>query len=871
MFPVKEIFEPKKSEKDAAWGDKIIRFIRMNWNPLIGYDEAEKGMEYLLSMQSMDYVKQLFQDTARINLTNENDRHKIYDRLGAPIQSRDRSDDLLKREMRAIGFTPLPIWEKRRNVLVAEMKKMGIVADVRSSDPVSTSKRLHDAALIENGPEIEANISKAYQLIGQPAYSIKDHKNRFGEKPDHGNTALFEALGLNAKDPADRDFFMKNFHKLDMESSMQSVIDFVSEYNQWTLEIEKWVNDLIAKKAVAATAYVSDVTGAIMTKYLAPETVFVYGGGNRQDFNDATAKGYERKVTIKELLDILGDKFDMDREMDNLLMAITFTSRVEFNGVKPSYRGFVGGTEKLLGRDGVTSYSYNDFIAFRVTLGRIEFTTQNEEISGHVTETNEGFYENNQSTQGKYPENGKWDTPTYKAHYLAVSSVDQVLFDFGELEYKDLMGSCDFNMNFTIITYKATGQSLTLQSMQIIDMVNEAWYKFRYELRRAKPRGRSWNYDSVITSMMDLIPDTNSSPFNKLQKVIELLDSSSNEFYTFPVVDGKTLPLPGNQLNSDIPNGMSKESMLWWQIMMDGIQLIDDMIGFAPLRQGDPGNPRDSMNNQFKALEYSQESTYYIPDMLTYLYQQMAVKANFFAQDIVNYKKYNTLSYRFLESGVGEDALSSLEGLGDIAPHRFGIFVESLNQAPLRQKLDLLIDKAVQNGTITLAQVLLISEIKSVKKAFITLAYFEQRNVKIAQQQKQQEQQAAMQMQQQMQQMQMAIEQKKIDAMILGKQIEANVGQQEHLINQQGGITKTKMKIEGDFQAIYHQAFADFAMQQQKLNQAPSSVIPAPLPTIMPPQQGQDAGAPGLGVPPQSPIDAAKASVVPAPTSAGAM
>lgn len=327
-----------------------------------------------------------------------------------------------------------------------------------------------------------------------------------------------------------------------------------------------------------------------------------------------------------------------------------------------------------------------------------------------------------------------------------------------------------------------------------------------------------------------------------------MLDSSSNEIYRYPEIDGKTVQIPGNQLNYDIPNGMSAESMLWWKIMMDGIEYLKDMIGIAPLREGDPGNPRDSMNNQFKALESSQESTYYIPDMLTYLFQQLSVKANFFTQDIIQYKKYNTVAYKFLEDSLGSDTLDKLAGLGDIAPHRFGIFVESLNLSQLRQTLTALIDKAVQGGQITIGQMLLISDMKNVKKAIATLAYFEQRNKKMADDSAAKQQQAQQQGAMQLKQMDIDLKQKEIDAMILKAQIEANAGQQEHLINQQGGITKTKMKIDGDISQLYHQAMADFMAQQQKLNNSPSA---PPPPSVQQLPQQQTAGGPASLAPAQ--------------------
>lgn len=848
MVPIREIFLTRKSEKDAEWFSRVVLFIRQNWTPLVSREEAEVGMSYLMSCQSMDFIKNLFQNTTRINLTNQNNnggfgnRPGIVNSIGQPVTANSAQDQLFVNEMRGLNFKPLPIWEKLRNVLIAEMKKMGIVVDVRSEDPTSTAKRMTDRGLIENKKDIENFLTYIYTSIGQAPYKMKDHQARFGDKPDNGNAQQFDAMGLNPGDPSDVEFFMKEFHKLDEEIAIQDIINNIATRNQWDLDIEKWVNDIIAKKAVAATCWVSNTTGQIMSRYLAPETVFIYGAGNRQDFNDCNAKGYERRVSVKEMLDIFGGAFDMDTMWSRLLQAITYTTQIEFTGVTPSYRGFVTGQTPLTGRNG-NQYNYNDFMNFRIAIGRIEVNSQNQEVFDKINQQN-GFYESNQSPDGKYPSKGRWETPTYKADYLVISQLEQVLFNFGELEYQDILGSTDVNVWSTICCYKGIGDPLAIQSIEIINMINEAWYKFRYELRRAKPRGRGWNYDSMISTLMDLIPDTNISEFNKLQKVMEMLDSSSNEIYTFPKIEGKTTMVPGNQLNYDIANGMSKESMLWWEIMMNGVQYLSDMIGIAPLREGDPGNPRDSMNNQFKALEYSQSATYYIPDMLTYIFQQLAVKSNFFAQDIATYKDYNTMAYKALEDAVGESTLTKVENLGKTAQHRFGIFVESLNQIPLRQKVDALISLDVQKGTITTAESLLIQDIKSPKKAYITLAFFEQRNRKLTEQSAQQQQQAQSQQAITIEQMKQKSEMIKGDYAVMVAKINAEAMQNSHVTNQLGKLANTELKTKGDAELITHEAMVD--LQGDKSNTAQSQ----PTPNIPQPPQAPQGNALPQQVPP---------------------
>ncbi len=867
-FDIRAWFETQVKEKNADWANKVIRSIRMNWQPLISQEEAERGMSYLLGCQDMSFIKALFQDTSRMNLTNENKGSGLVNGFGQPIRPSTESDKAFLREMAALDFKPLPIMEKLRNVLISEMKKMGIVVNVRSEDPTSVSKRVHDRALVEKRKELEGLLSYVYTSVGDQPYSMTNHKARFGEDLGNGNIQQFEAMGMNGGDPTDVNFFFEHFHKFFEEIAAEMVINNQMTYNLVIQEFEKWVNDIIAKKCLAATCYVSDVNGAITYSYLAPETVYIYGPDNRQDFNGANAKGYERKVTIREMLDIVGNKFDFETNWNQLLQSITTTSNIEFTGVKPSsWKAFLSGSQNLTGKEGKL-YTYNDFMSFKVTLGYIEFSSQNQESFTDISK-GKGDTPNYQPTE-KYQSAPRFQTPLYKSYYLAITSFDQVLFDFGLLPYNDILGAADVTVRGTIITYKETGDPIAIMAAPLLDIMNEAWFKFRYELRRAKPRGRGWNYDAMVSTLMDLIPDTNISPFNKLQKVMEMLDSSANEIWTFPIgPDGKPVQVPGNQLNYDIPNGISKETMQWWEIIVGVGEYLAGMIGISDLRQGDAGSPRDSMNNQFKALEYSQAATYYVPDMLTIVLQQLAIKTNFYAQDIITYKSHNTMAYKFLEDALGTETLDKLERLGNTALHRFGIFVESINQAPMRQKLEAMLFEAVKNKTISTAEQFLISDIKSTKKAYLTFAYFEQRNKRIAEKAAQALQQQQNEAAQQLKQMDVQMKQMELQTKLAEAQIQANAIINAHLINQQGGLAKTNVKVAADKEQVYHEAQADLLKQQQLLNATgKTTAMPAPpMPQSPTPEMGMGGGLP----PEQSAAQQLRENAEPAPTEASMM
>lgn len=862
MFYIKDWFDTKKSSKDANYADKVIRFIRMNMQPLIGLEEAEKGMNYLLGRQDLTFVKKLFQNPAKINLDNKN---RNESNLGRNVNRSDDHDHFMQDEMNDVHFKPLPLLKKSLNINIAEMKKMGPVVTVHSEDPTSTARRKKDAALIKNKSQIENDLSKIYTKIGKPPVKLDEHESRFGKSAFNGNVDTFDAMGLDHKDPADIKQFMDNFHKLDEEIAAQDPIDYCMRYNEVDNKIVNWTTDIWAKNAIAAACHVSDVTGAIMYDYIAPETIWIYGGGRRQDYNDANAKAYQQKISIKELLDRFGNSFDFERDFDKLLMAITFAGNaIEFTGITPSWQGFLGG--ETYASKGGASYSLNNFLALKVTVGYIEWSSQNQETFGEVNkDKNGGFYENNEPADGeRYQTEARFETPTYKAFYLAVSTIDQVLFNFGEMTYQQIEGYSDFNVNFSIITYKEIGDPLAIMAAPFLDIIHEAWFKWKYELRRAKPRGTDYNYDSLMAIAEDLMSDQELTREGKLGKMLSMMDSSANGLWTFPIgPDGKPVMFTGSQLNPDKPNGLTPEINKWWEIIVNTMDEMQEVLtGKAPLREGDPGGSRDSMNNQFKALEYSQNATYYVPDMLTYMFQQLASKTMLFVQDIVQYKKYNTLAYSFLEDAVGEDTLDKIKGIGKKSMFRFGIFVESLNQTAQRAKLSARLDFALQNGKITNSQALLVEDIKSPTKAFMWLAYFEYQTTKNAQKNAMQQQQQVQQGQMQLEQEKQKTEQIKGDYMIQGKQIDANAQIQGHIVTQQGGLSKQAMKHDSDVMQIEQQAKADLAKESQSVDASGKLNPPPPAPAV-----AQQGGPSPVAPRPQSAIQQNINSAQPVSTS----
>ena len=894
MLPIKEFYSINASEKDNLYADRMIRFIRMNAQPLVSFEVAKKGMDILFANQDMSAIENLFQDPALINLTNRALNRTgpgplygvpatgLVNQFNQPIDNPGQDTHISG--MQGVHFRSMPVLIKAFRIMIAEMKKMGPVVTVRANDPTSTEKRKQDEILIKNRKKIEGLLSYLYMNAGQSPVDMSQYKDRFGEKPDNGNTSQFDKIGLNNDDPDDVGNFMDIFYKLDWESDMETLINAVLSLNdvQQNL-IQMWATDIVAKNAAAARVYVSDNNGQIINPYLSPETVYIYGAtGRRQDFNDAMAKGFEQQVTIKQFLDQVGDEFDWQAHLGSLILAVFYGSNgaVDITDINPDYRGYGYADGVGNGGDGGwfaggpngSRYTWNDFMNFKVNLGYMEWSSQNytdfgekeigkgqkfdnkkaEEDLNRTGEVGDGWGSaspNNVKPNGKkYQTQARYECPTYKSWYLALTSYNHVKFDFGKATYQDIEGYNDVNANFSILTWKETGHSIALLAEDMINIINEAWYKWRMILRKSKAPGMDYNLDSLEAVSKVIFCDTEGRE-NRIQNTLEFLNASSNTVWKFVEVDGKVSGMNVSQLNIPHENGLPKNFMTYWEVITSTWdKLIDMLIGSSDLRQGDSASPRASMNNEFKALENSQASTSFIPDIITFLCRQLSVRNAMIAADIIQFKDYDTLAYKALQDMVGDEKLDRLAAMGPKAMHRFGIFVESLNQGPIRQKLSNRIDFALQSNAITLAQAILVEDQKSPSEAFKVLAFFEQRNIKIKQKEAQQQQQAQAQQAQAQQQAKADLAKMEVDGKIQVANITAKAAMQNHITNQQGQLAKQQMKQTADTNDIYHQANADLLKEQQQIANTGQPSAP-PLQPPMPNGQPQRFGPP-LQAPP---------------------
>lgn len=711
MQHIPEFLEIDPKKKDIAWATKLVTWFRTYWNHLVAPADAEKNMRIILSRYDMSNVMKMFKDPKKMGME----------------------------------FTPIAIMEKIRNILIGERTKAGISVNLNAIDPTAESERNADKELLENRREIEQMISFMNSQIGLPEYKISNEEKVTGKKIYKGNVQMFDDLGLDETSGYQVSYFFKVWFKLLHEMRAQDVVNYFVEYNEIREHIDAWCNDIMGKKCIAGQCYVNEQSGAIDFKYQAPERVKLIPG-KRDDGKDAVCIGYEDTVTVSDVIKRMGNSFDWDNDMPLLLNAVNYTNRRTFTGV-------FDGSNLVWGRKANTmnesDCSFNDFLNFKVELGYIEWKTINADsyklgVDWHgnlryipkpaTTETDYG-------QKSQYSKETWYTEVTYKSFFLSTSSNTQKLFKWGPLYHQNIEGAEDEYSNFSIFFKKEAGPTIAEVAAPWIDLAQEAFTKFRWMVRKAKPKGRAYNYESLIKVGQKMIAEGSNKA--RIQEVIKMFEEGVNEIFTIPEIDGQKVG-GGVNPNYELPNGLDPTALSFKQIIDWAVENIKGDLGINDIREAYSPKPNDGFKLQMTTLEQSRNATNYMSEMIDSVLRQFAKYTLNAVQDIVRYK--DTIPYNFLKRAIGNTAVEDIKELDGVSLHRYGIFVNSFATYMERQRVLQETNDAWRAGEIPYEIKMLIDSIDDYRKAAFIMAFEKQRAKKEKEKEVQVAQQNAMQL-----------------------------------------------------------------------------------------------------------------------------
>ena len=714
LRPEPFIYESDPKKQTAEWANRVVSRRRMDWRPVISIDYYRKMKSLLLSVQVLtESVKNYF------------------------------TDEEFKRNTK---FNPLPILEKTKNIIIDQAREAGIKPYIEAVDVAATVDKKQDMFRLKNMQKHISEVNKVRKNVGVGVpYTLN-------EKDFNGNVQEFSKMGLKPEDESEVKFFFDTHYKLNYEIAAQTAVTSYLTANKAERDIPRYIIDILAVKHECKQTYVSRLTGQIITKYLQPSQVY-WIQGNARDGSDAAVRGWERQITLQELMNTLGDKFDFERDWRQLIIAINYGSGGAYN-----FNGFIKGgvtynlvdfntTGTLQDQNNGTApemnyLNFEDCFAstynYKVYFGFIEWEQYCIHAEKRNTKTGQMFTVTNDYTP---PENSLWVKEewgyfkTKQSYYLATGTYSQRLYAYGDMYMMPILGDSDEFSAGSISINREEGLSAVAAVENYINLANYAYYKMLWTIHRSKPDQWDYSFESIRDVARKMAPQQNQQGANTPQtagtfgdaidKLIEKFDKKLFKLHTNPNIDGQPVG-GGGSGHIKIPGALDALAIQLREVVLDWAEhQVADKFGLAGLANAQAPNPRDGLKLNELYLRQSRQATGYIPRMIDAGFRFTADTILMYIQDILKFP--GTIPYKYLLNLVGEETVNDLKTISDATPRRYAITATSYSNWPEKNEQMMEALAAFQKGLITFSEYQLLKLIDDPRVAAKQSAFFQEK------------------------------------------------------------------------------------------------------------------------------------------------
>lgn len=569
------------------------------------------------------------------------------------------------------------------------------------------------------------------------------------DKEFHGNVPDFNKMGMDPTDQSEVQFFFDTYYKLNYEGYAQNTVMAYLGVNRAEDDIPRYCNDILSVKDVCKQDFISPATGQIVTKYLQPNQVRAIFGNNR-DASDAPVRGWERQVTIQEMINILGNAFNFERDWFYLITAINYGNGQKFDGFTRGGKNYI--SQDLIYPESVANmdqpreerslslldYDSYDTFNYKVYFGYIEWeqpcvhTEKRDKVTGRMFTVSNDF---EPSLKSKY-EKEEWGYFVTKvSNYIATGAFSQKLYNYGNLYMAQTKGDSDEYSIGTISIIREEGLSAMEIAELYVDIANYAYYKMLWAIHRSKPDVWSWAYESLREVAMKMnqsvVSGTNAPQKaggfgDAINNLIDQFDKKLFMLHTMPIVNGQ--PVGGGGLpHQKIPGALDALAIQLREMVVEWAEKqIGDKLGLEGIAAANAPNPRDGLKINQVYLQQSKSAIGYIQRMIDSSFRHTARLYLQYIQDILRFP--GTLPYKYLLNLVGDEAVEGLASLGtDAAPHRFAIYATSFSIVPEKQQMLQEAQMAFQKGNLSFVEYQLIKNIEEPIIAAKISAFFQEK------------------------------------------------------------------------------------------------------------------------------------------------
>lgn len=714
LRPEAFLYETDPAKQDVAWANKVVTRRRMDWRTVVDPTYYFRMKSLLLSVQDLSFtVKKYFTD-----------------------------EDFLKNTK----FRPLPILEKTKNIIIDQAREAGIKPYIEAVDPSAIEDRKQDIFRFQHAQSHVSEVTKQRKNVGiETPYALR-------EKDFNGNVRDFTKMGLNPLDESEVKFFFDTHYKLKYEIAGQTAVLSYLAANKAERDIPRYCIDIMAVKTFCKQDYINRLTGQIVTRYLPPDQTR-WIPGNARDGSDAACRGWERQITVQELMSTLGDKFDFERDWRQLIIAINFGS-----GGAQTFNGFIRGgitynlvdfnttgtlQEQNNGTPPDMNYlNYEDCFSstynYKVYFGLMEWEQYCLHVEKLHTKMNQMFPTTNDYTP---PERSSWVRKewgyfkTKQTYYLATGAYSQRLYDYGDMYMMPTKGESDEFSAGSISIIREEGLSGVAIVENYIELANYAYYKMLWTIHRSKPDQWDYSYESIrdIAQKMNQplntqgakVPQSAGTFGDAIEKLVELFDRKLIKMHTQPNIDG--MPVGGGGSGHvKVPGALDALAIQLREIVLDWAeQQVADKFGLAGLANAEAPKQRDGLKLNELYLRQSRQATGYIPRMIDTGFRHTADTMLMYIQNILKFP--NTVAYKYLLTLVGQEVVEDLGVISDATPRRYAITATSYSNWP--DKKDQLLEAlaAFQKGLITFSEYQLLKLIDDPRVAAKQSAFFQEK------------------------------------------------------------------------------------------------------------------------------------------------
>lgn len=770
------IYETDESKMTAEWADRVISYRRMDWQFVISPSEYFANKNWLLSVQSMKDIENYF------------------------------DDEEFKRNVK---FVPLPIMEKPRNILQDEVKKSGIKPYIEANDVSAIQDKDNDVFKLTNRSILENDINAARSKINIQAPYKMDY-DKF-----NGNIDEFDQMGLDASDPSDVRYFIEAHYKLNYVANAQICVDSYSDLNEDEEDIPRYIIDVLCCKATCSWDYVSPVTGQIKSQYLQPsQTRWIRG--NRRDGKDAACRGWEKQITLTQLIEQLGDSFNFETQWRDLVSSVNYYNNTQYDGFirdgVPYNMRLDGMSPEQIKEQGDLPVQLMEWgslttMNYKVHFGFIEWEQWCDHAEKRNTKNGLMFPVSSSDfkpTERSLYERKDWYFQKTKcSFYLATGAISQRLYGYGDLFAQLTEGQYDEYSRGSVSIILEEGLPAILVAHPYLHLANYAYYKMVWAIHKSEPDIWDFSYESIIEVAKKMRnelqgqnqPQQAGAFYSATMQLVEYMKKKLYRLHTYPIVDGRVVG-GGGSPHQKIPGQLDPLATELRTIVLEWAEYqITDKLGLAP-REANTPNPKEGLRLTEIYLKQSRSATGYIPDMIERTFEHKAKIRLLYIQDIINHKA--SVPYKFLVDLVGKKIIGAVEALGKVAYHRMGCTVKSFSVQQEREDLLQKAEIALANQQITFIEYVMVKNMKDPRKAGIELAYMQEKAAKATQQRAMQLQQQQQAGQQQIIQMQMDLEDRKGMWKLKGDQIIADAQVQGKQLDYQKGVQTTAMKLDAE-------------------------------------------------------------------------